>query len=65
MIHFTYNIPPPANITNMFGNWLNRIDKDTKARIRMRVSAMYWAIWHCQNNIIFNKQTGFSFLQVI
>jgi hypothetical protein len=23
MIYFTYNIPPPANITSMFGNWLN------------------------------------------
>jgi hypothetical protein len=23
----TYNIPPSTDITNMFGNWLNRIDK--------------------------------------
>ena len=24
MIFFTYNMPPPTNITNMFGNWLNQ-----------------------------------------
>jgi hypothetical protein len=60
-----YLVQQPANITYMFGNWLNGIDKDTKARIRMGVSAVCWAIWNCQNNIIFNKQTGFNFLQVI
>jgi hypothetical protein len=65
MINFTYSIPPPANITNMFGNWLNGIDKDTKARIHMGVSAVCWATWHCQNNLIFNKQIGFNLLQVI
>jgi hypothetical protein len=26
----TYNIPPPTNIKNMFGDWLNGIDKKTK-----------------------------------
>jgi hypothetical protein len=27
MIYFTYNIPPPSNVTNMFGNWLNEVKK--------------------------------------
>ena len=26
IIYSTYNITPPTNITNMFGNWLNKID---------------------------------------
>jgi hypothetical protein len=30
VVHFTVNIPPPSNITNLFGNWLNGIDKKTK-----------------------------------
>jgi hypothetical protein len=46
-------------------NWLNGIDKDIKARIRMGVSAICWTIWNYRNNIIFNKQTGFNFLQII
>jgi hypothetical protein len=40
MIHFTYNIPLLTNITNMFGNLLNRLDKDAKARIRIGVFAL-------------------------
>jgi hypothetical protein len=42
MIHFTYNIPTPSNITDMFGNWLNGVPKEIKARIRIGVSALYY-----------------------
>jgi hypothetical protein len=48
----------------MFGNWLNGIDTDTKSRICMGVSAIFWAIWNCQKNIIFNKQIGFIFYRL-
>jgi hypothetical protein len=65
MVYFAYNIPPPSNITNMFGNWLNGIDKKDKARIRIGVSALCWSIWTSRNNIVFKKQTGTNFLQVI
>jgi hypothetical protein len=65
MIYFTYNLPPPTNITNMFGNWLNGVPKDVKARIHIGISAMCWSIWTCRNNIIFNKQKDTNFLQVI
>jgi hypothetical protein len=27
VVHFTFNIPPLANIKNLFGRWLNGIDK--------------------------------------
>jgi hypothetical protein len=35
----------------MFGNWLNGIDKKTKDRIHIGVSALVWSIWRCRNNI--------------
>jgi hypothetical protein len=41
----TYNLPPPTNITNMFGNWLNGIPKADKTRICIGVSALCWSIW--------------------
>ena len=65
VVHFTYDIPPPANVTNMFGNWLNGIDKKTKGRIRVGVCALVWAIWNCRNDVVFNRQTKPNFLQVI
>ena len=65
MVYFAYDIPPPTNITNMFSNWSNGVDKRNKARIRIGVSALCWSIWNCRNNIIFNNQLGTNFLQVI
>lgn len=59
------NIPPPSNITNMFGNWLNGVDKDDKARIRIGISALCWSIWNCRNDMVFNKIDSTNFLQVI
>jgi hypothetical protein len=65
MVYCTYNIIPPASITNMFGNCLNGVNKDDRARIRIGVSALCWSLWTSRNDIIFNKQTGTNFLQVI
>lgn len=65
MVYIAYNIPPPTNITNMFGNWLNGVQKIDKDRIRIGVSALCWSIWITRNDIVFNKQSGTKFLQVI
>jgi hypothetical protein len=65
VVHFTYNIPPPTSINNLFGNWLNGIDKQTKARIHVGVCALVWAIWNCRNEVIFNRCSKPSILQVI
>jgi hypothetical protein len=65
VVHFTYNIPPPTNINNLFGNWLNGIDKQTKARICVGVCALVWAIWNCRNEVVFNRYAKPKNLQVI
>ena len=40
-VNFTFNLPPPTNITNLFGNWLNGVDRQSKAFIRVGVSALF------------------------
>jgi hypothetical protein len=55
-VHFTFNIPPPTNVTNLFGNWLNKINKKIKARISVGVRALVWTIWNCQNDVVFNSR---------
>jgi hypothetical protein len=47
VVHLTFNMPPPSNIKNMFGKWLNGIDKFVKAQIRIGICALVWAIWNC------------------
>jgi hypothetical protein len=42
----------------MFGNWLNGVQKQTKAQIRVGVCALVWAIWNCRNDMVFTKKKG-------
>jgi hypothetical protein len=30
IVQYSFNLPPPTNITNMFGNWLNGVEKRAK-----------------------------------
>jgi hypothetical protein len=64
IIHMTFNIPPPTNITNLFGNWLHGMPKKDKVQIPVGVCAVLWTIWNKWNDIIFNSTTVCSFLQV-
>jgi hypothetical protein len=64
-IDFAFDLPPPVNITNMFGNWLNGVNRQLKGQIRIGVSAVCWSIWRYRNDVVFNKKPNVSFLQVI
>jgi hypothetical protein len=62
VVHFTFNIPPPTNIKNLFGNWLNGVNKQVKLRVRIGVCALMWAIWNYTNDVIFNKASNAQLL---
>ena len=64
-MYFTFNMPAPKNIKNLFGKWLNGVDKLVKVRIRIGVCALLWAIWNCRNDVVFNKAGSSQFLQAI
>jgi hypothetical protein len=49
----------------MFGNWLNGVEKHTKAQICLGVCALLWVLWNCRNDMVFNKIGTAHFLQVI
>jgi hypothetical protein len=55
---------PPSSITNVFGNWLNRIDNRFKKHIRVGAIAFIWSLWLCRNDKVFNDKKS-SILQVI
>jgi hypothetical protein len=61
----TFNMPPPANIAKIFGNWLNGVSKKHKRQIRVGVCVVVWSIWKVRNDCILNKTSFPSFLQVI
>jgi hypothetical protein len=62
IVHLTFGLPPPKNITNLFGNWLNGIDKQVVNQLRVTVCAIIWALWNARNDHVFNKPKNISFL---
>jgi hypothetical protein len=64
MVYLSYSIPPPANITNMFGKWLNGVRKNDKENFRIGISALCWSIWRTRNDIVFDKQIGTNFCRL-
>jgi hypothetical protein len=65
IVYMAFNICPPANITNLFGNWLGGVPKYDKVQIRVGVCALLWAIWNTRNDYIFNNAKSNSFMKVI
>ena len=65
IIHMSFGLAPPKNITNLFGNWLKGIPKVVIQNIRVGVSAVLWTIWNIRNDLVFNKHKYIYFLQVI
>ena len=49
----------------MLGHWLNGINKKDRLLIFVRATALIWAIWCTRNDLIFEKKTGYLFMQVI
>jgi hypothetical protein len=64
-IHVSFNVPPSNSISNLFGNWLGGLEPNTTAWIRVRLCALLWAIWNCQNDCVFSKTNITKKLQVI
>jgi hypothetical protein len=49
----------------MFTGWLDGINRKLKFKILVAAIAICWAIWLTRNDIIFDKATTPSYLQVI
>jgi hypothetical protein len=35
LVHMTFGLPPPKNVTNLFGNWLDGLSKKIVKNIRI------------------------------
>jgi hypothetical protein len=64
IIHVTFGLAPPINITNLFGNRLKGIPKNDLIKVHVGVCDVIWARWNTRDNFVFNKPKN-SFLQVI
>jgi hypothetical protein len=45
----TFDLEPPKNTANLFGNWLLGIPEKDLVQIRVDVCAVIWEIWNTRN----------------
>jgi hypothetical protein len=56
IIHMTFGLAPPKNITNLFGNWLKGILKKELILVRVGVCAVIWTMWNTRNELYLANQ---------
>jgi hypothetical protein len=64
VIQVASTLYPPRSIANIFGNWINDIERRFKKHIRMGAIAFIWSLWLYRNDKVFNDKQS-SILQVI
>lgn len=51
--------------TILSGMWFQYIGQHMRSLVCVRVSAILWSIWFCKNDVTFDKNKIYSYLQVI
>jgi hypothetical protein len=65
IIQVATNLYLPHCVPNMFGTWLQGLDKEEKSLVLAGAAATCWAIWRCRNDVVFNRKVVPSPSQVI
>ena len=55
----------PSRVSNMFGTWLGGFHKRLRNIALLGAATTVWALWLHKNNLVFEKKTNSSPLQVI
>jgi hypothetical protein len=64
-IYIIFNIRPPSNVSDLFGSWLKGFSSKLRIQILVGATALYWAIWLSMNDVVFNRISTKSILQVV
>jgi hypothetical protein len=60
-----FGLRPPKDIADFCGVWLNQVDQRIRSQICVGISASFWSIWLCRNDVTFDGKILYSYLQVI
>jgi hypothetical protein len=60
-----FGLRPPKDIADLCGVWLNQVDQRIRSQICVGISAFFWFIWLCRNDVTFDGKKLYSYLQVI
>jgi hypothetical protein len=65
VIQVTFGLSLPLNIKHVFGDWVQRMKEKNKKLLFLGMDAMFWSIWLSRNDIVFNKISISSYMQVM
>jgi hypothetical protein len=55
----------PTSINHLIRNWYANKRTTRRKRLLIRVAAMFWAIWLCNNDMVFSSKSIPSTMQVL
>jgi hypothetical protein len=61
---FVFHIDKPFSINHIIGAWESK-GTTHKKKLLIGVAAMFWSIWLCCNDVVFNLKSIPSILQLI
>ena len=64
IIFIALNIRTPSSVNHIIGSWQNGKGVQHKRRLLVGVAAMFWSIWLCRTDAVFNNKHIPSILQV-
>jgi hypothetical protein len=65
VIHLVLGLSPPNNIRHIFGGWLYGMSQKERQIFLIEIGVMLWVIWLSRNDVVFNKRSISSSMQVI
>jgi hypothetical protein len=65
VIQLVSGLAPPNNIRHMFGAWVHEMNSSNRQIFLVSIGAMLSTIWLSRNDVVFNKVSISSSMQVI
>jgi hypothetical protein len=65
IIYFALKIDQPVNINHIIGDWESNKGCTHKKLLLPGVAALFWSIWLCRNDAVFNHKPILSIIQTI
>jgi hypothetical protein len=65
VVHVTFGVDHPSDFGHMCGTWLDNWDSKGSRLCLIGVAALLWSIWLSRNEVVFNKCSPKSFVQII
>jgi hypothetical protein len=64
-MHFTFGFATPQNISHLFSGWILGVHKKFRSVVFTGIAAICWALWLSRNDIVFDKCSMKTYMQVL